>query len=172
MSPTTADNATRRRNEIMKVAHAKFTVRHAQAVACCALIILAGCKRPAAVEPQPSSVAAPPALSEQLTAGEEVYNVNCAQCHYAGEGGANVPPLAGSPALGASAGMFKIILQGQRNESVVNGQKFGGIMPGMAYLTDEEVAAVTAYLRRRFGANAEAIDSAQVAAERKRLGVD
>jgi mono/diheme cytochrome c family protein len=157
----------------MKVAHAKFTVRHAQAVACCALLsLLAGCEKPAAVESQQASAAAPPALAEQLTAGEEVYNVNCAQCHYAGEGGANVPPLTGSPALADSARMFKIILQGQRNESVVQGQKFNGIMPGMAYLADEEIAAVTAYLRQRFGGNAAAIDPAQVAAERKRLGVD
>ena len=155
----------------MKVANAKGLVRHAQATAWIVAIVLAGCERSAPVDAERSSSAAPP-LAEQLTAGAEVYNVNCAQCHYAGEGGANVPPLVASPALGDPTRMFKIMLQGQRNESVVNGQKFGGIMPAMAYLTDDEIAAVTAYLRQRFGGNAEAIDPAQVAAERKRLGVD
>ena len=114
-----------------------------------------------------------PALADQLAAGSEVYQTSCANCHYAGEGGETTPPLTGSAALGSDpAALFKIILRGQRNESVVQGQKLNGIMPGMPYLSDEEIAAVTAYMRQRFGGTAEPIDPANVAAERKKLGVD
>jgi nitrite reductase (NO-forming) len=100
--------------------------------------------------------------------GEQVYEASCAQCHYAGEGGANVPPLAGSPILQSEpAATFKVILQGQRNQSVVNGRKFNGIMPAMSYMSDDEIAAVTAYLRQRFAGKEEAISPASVADARK-----
>lgn len=97
-----------------------------------------------------------------------MYENNCAQCHYAGEGGANVPPLPGSRVLqNEPAATFKVILNGQRNQSVVNGRKFNGIMPGMAYLTDDEIAAVTAYLRQRFADKAEALNPSDVGQARR-----
>ena len=157
----------------MKVGHASWTVRRAQAAAWCSLIALAGCDRPAAVD-TPTRAASEPAVAEQLAAGAEVYQTTCANCHYAGEASPTSPALVGSAALGPDpTSLFKIILQGQRNESVVQGQKLNGIMPAMPYLTDEEIAAVAVYMRQRFGgAAAEAIDPAKVAAERKKLGVD
>jgi mono/diheme cytochrome c family protein len=153
----------------MKVAHASWAVRRAQAAALCALVALASCDRPA-----PVTSAAAPQLDEQLAAGAEVYQTTCANCHYAGEAGPTTPSLAGSPALGADpTPLFKIILQGQRNVSVVQGQKLNGIMPGMPYLSDDEIAAVSVYLRQRFGGgNPEPIDPARVAAERKKLGIN
>jgi mono/diheme cytochrome c family protein len=155
----------------MKVGHARWATHAAQAAAVCATIALASCKRPA-VETSTRSASAP-APAEQLAAGEEVYQTGCANCHYAGEASATTPALVGSAAVGGEPGaLFKIILQGQRNESVVEGRKLNGIMPAMAYLSDEEIAAVTAYVRQRFAGRAEAIDPAQVAAERKKLGVD
>ena len=99
--------------------------------------------------------------------------MGCANCHYAGEASPTTPALVGSAAVrGDPTTLSKIILQGQRNESVVEGRKLNGIMPAMAYLSDEEIAAVTAHVRQRFGGTAEAIDPAKVAAERKKLGVD
>jgi mono/diheme cytochrome c family protein len=136
------------------------------------MIALASCKRPTAVETTTPGASAP-ALAEQLSAGEEVYQTGCANCHYAGEASPTTPALVGAAAVGGDpSALFKIILQGQRNESVVEGRKLNGIMPAMAYLSDEEIAAVTAYVRQRFGGTAEAIDPAHVAAERKKLGVD
>ena len=156
----------------MNVAHASLAIRRAQAVALCALLALTSCKRPATVEPTTPSGSAP-ALAEQLATGAEVYQTGCANCHYAGEASPTTPALAGSAALGEDpTALFKIILQGQRNQSLVEGRKLNGIMPAMAYLSDEEIAAVSAYLRQRFGGTAEAIDPAKVAAERKKLGVD
>ena len=137
------------------------------------MIALTSCDRPASSIETTTPSAFAPALAEQLAAGEEVYQTGCANCHYAGEASPTTPALVGSAAVsGDPSALFKIILQGQRNESVVEGRKLNGIMPGMAYLSDEEIAAVTAYVRQRFGGTSEAIEPAKVAAERKKLGVD
>jgi nitrite reductase (NO-forming) len=113
-----------------------------------------------------SATAAAPA--EQFAAGEKVYEMHCAQCHHAGEGGATAPPLTNSPVLlAAPAATYGVILQGQRNQSVVEGRKFNGIMPAMEYLSDEEVASVTAYLRQRFAEKSETLDPAEVRSFRK-----
>jgi mono/diheme cytochrome c family protein len=158
-----------RRIDVMRIAHARFIIRHAQAVAALfATVLLAACD-PAekASTPVAQSIETPP-LEQQLRAGEKAYEMHCAQCHYAGEGGANVPPLAGSPVLQSEpAATFKVILHGQRGQSVVNGKKFNGIMPAMSYLSDDEIAAVTAYLRQRFADKSEALNSADVAKARR-----
>jgi len=156
----------------MKVGHARWGTRRAQAAALFAMLALVGCERPA---PAPSLVestapsAPAPALAEQLATGAEVYQTGCANCHYAGEASPTTPALAGSAALrGDPTALFKIILQGQRNESVVDGRKLNGIMPAMAYLSDDEIAAVAVYLRQRFGGISEAIEPSKVAAERQK----
>ncbi|MBA2432989.1 MAG: cytochrome c [Chthoniobacterales bacterium] len=118
------------------------------------------------VAPPRSATAAAPA--EQFAAGEKVYEMHCAQCHYAGEGGANAPPLTNSPVvLAAPAATYRVILQGQRNRSIVDGRKLNGIMPAMDYLSDEEIASVTAYLRQRFAGKSETLDPAEVRSFRK-----
>ena len=174
LSAKRADVAAKRGSEFIKVAHASLAIRCAQAAGFCVAVALASCERPVPVETSPMASASAPQVDEQLAAGAEVYQMTCANCHYAGEGGPTTPPLAGSAALGADpTALFKIILQGQRNLSVVEGQKLNGIMPAMPYLSDEEVAAVSVYLRQRFGGGkAEPIDPASVGAERKKLGVD
>jgi mono/diheme cytochrome c family protein len=158
----------------MKLAHASLPIRCAQGAALCVALVLASCDSRKSVETPPVEGVAAPQADEQLALGAEVYQTTCANCHYAGEAGPSTPALAGSAALGAEpSALFKIILQGQRNVSIVNGQKLNGIMPGMAYLSDEEIAAVSMYLRQRFGGGqAEPIAPAAVAAERKKLGVD
>lgn len=147
------------------VAHARWRTCLGQAAAGAALLLLLGCKREAVTQP-PVTPASKPMLAEQLAAGAQVYEMTCAQCHFAGEGGPAAPPLTGSAALARPESVFKIILQGQRGESVVNGRKLNGIMPAMSYLTDEEVAAVTAYLRKQFGGKSEAVPPTDVAQAR------
>ena len=174
MSANRAQIAARRGKRFMKVGHARWATRRAQAAALCAMLALTSCERPA---PAPAKATVPaasaPALAEQLATGAEVYQTGCANCHYAGEASPTTPALVGSAALaGDPTAWFKIILQGQRNESVVDGRKLNGIMPAMAYLSDEEIAAVTAYLRERFGGISAPIEPAKVAAERQKLGVD
>lgn len=91
-------------------------------------------------------------LESQLAAGAELYGQSCAICHYDGAGNPAAPDLKGSPYLqGGPEKLITITLKGQGNVSVVNGKKFNGQMPAMDYLTDEEVAAITAYVLASFG---------------------
>lgn len=90
-------------------------------------------------------------LDSQLAAGAEVYGQSCAICHYDGAGNPAAPDLKGSSYLqGGPEKLIVITLRGQGNVSVVNGRKFNGQMPRMDYLTDDEVAAVTAYVLSTF----------------------
>lgn len=90
--------------------------------------------------------------------GEEVYSMNCAQCHFAGSGSANAPDLVGSPMVaGPPERLVSIILHGQKGKTVVNGQLFRGVMPAQDYLTDAETAAVTRYVRATFAGINEAV---------------
>jgi mono/diheme cytochrome c family protein len=132
------------------------------AVVC--LGVLAGC---APEQASRAEQTAPASLEEQLARGEEIYGQACALCHYGGEATPVAPALHGSPSLaGPAEKVMAIILHGQRGVSEVNGKKFGGIMPAQAYLTDEEVAAVAAYVRKEFGGVAEKIEGGRAAGVR------
>lgn len=107
-------------------------------------------------------------LETQLASGAEIYSQSCTMCHYDGAGNPAAPDLKGSSYLaGEPDPLIKIILEGQNRVSVVNGKKFNGYMPKMDYLTDEEVAAVTAYVRSTMAEQRETISAEQVKALRQ-----
>ena len=102
-------------------------------------------------------------LESQLAAGAELYGQSCAICHYDGAGNPAAPDLKGSSYLkGGPEKLIVITLKGQGNVSVVNGKKFNGQMPKMDYLTDEEVAAITAYVLASFGGEKQVVRSETV----------
>lgn len=106
-------------------------------------------------------------LESQLASGAEMYAQSCAICHYDGAGNSAAPDLKGSPYLeGGPEKLITITLKGQGNVSVVNGKKFNGQMPAMAYLADEEVAAITAYVLAAFGSERELVSPEMVRALR------
>lgn len=115
------------------------------------LLAGAGCspspEKPKVVVPRPA-----PVDMAILSEGERVYNEVCAQCHLAGEGAPGLnPPLIGSPILKGPPGpAIQNVLKGSKGQSVVNGQKFTGIMLPLDYLTDDEVAAVLSYVRQKY----------------------
>ena len=47
--------------------------------------------------------------------------------------------------------MIATILYGNDGPITVNGVQYNGVMPGFAYLTDDEVAAVVTYIFRSWG---------------------
>jgi mono/diheme cytochrome c family protein len=109
-----------------------------------------------------------------LLPGEEVYQAACAQCHYAGEQTPNAPALTDSPLL-KKPGLetARIILTGQANASMVDGELFGGIMPAMSYLSNEEIAAVVRYVRKSYaGIDEESPTVEQVETLRKGARAD
>jgi len=111
----------------------------------------------------------PPAAAELpmealLARGESVYAETCAICHYDGKGSEVVPPLIGAPAVskGDPSDLLRIILRGQQGRLERGGRTFNGIMPPMAYLSDEEIAAVATYIRKIHGNSTETVQPAQV----------
>lgn len=86
--------------------------------------------------------------------GIDVYKKACVACH--GENGQGVPgafpPLAENPYLFKDrAYPALVVLFGLEGPIEVNGQTYSGLMPSFAYLSDEEIAAVVAFIRNNFG---------------------
>lgn len=121
----------------------------------------------AVASPGPEST---PDSDPQIAPGAEVYELNCAVCHYDGSGNPAAPDLAGS-------GFWKnppeklagIILRGQSRVAIVDGRLFGGVMPAMPSLSDEEIAAVAAYVYSTFGDRPVRVDPAMVESVRKEV---
>jgi len=100
-------------------------------------------------------------LGDGIAAGAEIFAEYCIRCHANGTGDELNPPLIGSPALQDETRLARIILHGQAGESVVR-----GIMPAMPEMSDEEIAAVIAYIRSRFADLPSAITPGDIAALR------
>jgi mono/diheme cytochrome c family protein len=89
----------------------------------------------------------------------------CAACHESdGRGGVEAPPLIGSPWLtGPDNRLIRIVLHGVRGPMEVNGKAYDREMPGFGQtLSDEDLASLLSFLRRRFGAPSEPITPAAV----------
>jgi alcohol dehydrogenase (quinone), cytochrome c subunit len=109
----------------------------------------------------------PPTL---MTAGAAIYKERCEKCHgSSGRGGFfSGPPLDGSAVAQANgpASLINIILYGP---AVPEGMKFGGweTMPSYAdILNDEQVAAVSNFVRGSWGNRAAPVGAAQVSKQR------
>jgi len=109
-----------------------------------------------------------PTLADQITLGGQIYAQSCTICHYDGSGNPAAADLKGSAVVaGEPSQVISIILHGQSGVSMVNGRKLNGQMPKMSYFSDEEIAAVTAYVRATFADKQEAVDPALVKSLRK-----
>jgi len=110
-------------------------------------------------------------LAQSIKRGKEVYTGYCMSCHMSqGEGlQAVYPPLAKSDyLLKDPKRVIGIILDGQRGEITVNGQKYNVEMPAQNYLTDEQIADVINYSTNNWGNKSKVvITPAQVKAGRK-----
>ncbi len=106
---------------------------------------------------------------EVLEAGAKLYNTYCVACHQSnGRGdGARFPPVASTRWVsGNKTRLIDIVLHGLQGEIEVEGRKYNGVMPGNAFLGDEEVAQLLTYLRQNFGNHANAVTADEVAAVR------
>ncbi|MFK7889579.1 MAG: c-type cytochrome [Granulosicoccus sp.] len=106
--------------------------------------------------------------------GATVYAGNCVACHQGtglGISGA-FPPLDGAEwVTGAPELLAQILLHGVQGEMQVLGTVYNGVMPSMAHLSDEELAAVSTHIRSSWSNNASAIDSDFIAEQRTRFDV-
>ena len=88
-------------------------------------------------------------LDQYIVEGRDLYLQNCSNCHQKdGKGlGRLYPPLNQSDYMVDNVdNVICLIKNGISGEIVVNGQKYGQPMPGIAELTPLEIAEITTYV--------------------------
>ena len=119
----------------------------------------------------------PPPVIPPLTADEQVrfekgaalFQASCAACHQLTGLGMDglAPPLSESEWVnGPAERMVRIILHGARGPFSVRGRSWELEMPGLATLDDEQIAAISTYVRREWDNIGSPITAAQVQAIR------
>ena len=101
-------------------------------------------------------------LKASAKRGKTIYETSCITCHMAeGKGLEGVyPPLIKSNMADKNR-LIKVIVQGMRGPSKVNGVDYNGEMVGIV-LTNEQAADVANYVRNSWGNKAPAILPSQV----------
>lgn len=111
--------------------------------------------------------------SGPIVAGEEAYNTHCAVCHQVDGTGlpGAFPPLAGADyLLEDPERAIDIVLHGMSGPVRVSGELYNAVMPPMAYLSDEDVAAAVTYALNAWGNEGGEVTPDQVAARRSEGG--
>lgn len=106
---------------------------------------------------------------ERTASGEKLYAAHCAACHQAnGQGLAGAfPPLTGSRYLAEGAGpAISVVLNGLSGPITVNGSNYNAAMPGLSYLSDEEIAKILTFVMNSWGNPGGEVNPAEVAATR------
>lgn len=112
----------------------------------------------AVLSPMLTALAAPAEID-----APSLYEQSCAMCHFDGRESEAAPALVGSKMVANDrAALIRVILHGSRDQS-----KPGAIMPPTQGLTDEEIAAITTYVRQRYGTAKDVVTAAEVAEQRK-----
>jgi mono/diheme cytochrome c family protein len=109
--------------------------------------------------------------------GAQLFTKHCASCHGAqGEGvqlqgSVALPALAGNRAISmpTTANLVRIILAGGYAPSTAGNPRPFGMPPFVHVLNDEDIAAVTTYIRGSWGNQADAVSAADVVRHRKGL---
>jgi mono/diheme cytochrome c family protein len=99
------------------------------------------------------------AAQQLFESGKTAYALSCAPCHQgSGEGLVGLAPaLVGSPWLQASDEIVaRIVLHGKENRTR------GMIMPPWKHLDNQQLASILTYVRREFGNQPAAVESATV----------
>lgn len=121
---------------------------------------------------QATAVTLKPTDSE-IKAGETIYTQYCAQCHVAsGRGGLfSGPRLAGSAVVQAPdpASLINIILYGPDPPAALQGAEphWETMDPYKEILSDEQVAAVSNFVRNSWGNRGDSVTSGEVARQRE-----
>ncbi len=120
-----------------------------------------------AIQTIPSDTKAAPVATnkaERITAGQLVYDRNCAACHMPTGTGvpAAFPPLAKSDFLNADVDRaIGVVLHGLQGEVTVNGNKFNSVMPTLG-LNDENTANVLTYVYSQWDNSGKEVTPNQV----------
>jgi mono/diheme cytochrome c family protein len=108
----------------------------------------------------------------ESTSGEEIYLQICQGCHMpdgrGASGAGHYPALAGDRALLSAQYMALTLIEGRRNMPAFGGKSQEGLNYIVPTLDDEQIAAVTNYVRTHFGNRFQGtISAAEVKALRR-----
>jgi mono/diheme cytochrome c family protein len=110
------------------------------------------------------------AVAEQTKLGGTIYKARCEKCHMSsGRGGfLTGPPLASSAIVQADdpTSLINIILYGQGTPNTLSSNTWETMQPYADALSDDEVAAVSNYVRASWKNRAPAVKSREVARQR------
>ena len=112
-----------------------------------------------------------PVPKKVLENGKKVYDTYCLPCHQ--QDGSGVPNM--TPGLvkttwvtGDKKRLVELIIKGMKGVEV-DGETYDNVMAAHDYLTDQEIADVTTYIRNSFGNKASLIAPAEVKAIRAKI---
>jgi len=110
-------------------------------------------------------------LSSSVDDGEQIYNTRCVSCHQMNGQGVpgTFPPLNDTDWVNGDKGrLIRLLLSGLSGSIEVKGQTYSGTMPPWGgALDDEEMAAITTYIRTNFGNDAPPVTAEEVAKVRE-----
>jgi mono/diheme cytochrome c family protein len=110
-------------------------------------------------------------LSSSVDDGEQIYNTRCVSCHQMNGQGVpgTFPPLNETEWVNGDKGrLIRLLLNGLSGSIEVKGQTYSGVMPPWGgALDDEEMAAITTYIRSNFGNDATPVTPEEVAKVRE-----
>jgi mono/diheme cytochrome c family protein len=117
------------------------------------------------------------AQAQRQARGAQLFAQHCATCHGAQgqgmqvEGRVALPALAGNRAITmpSSANLVRMILAGGFAPSTLGNPRPYGMPPFVHVLPDEDIAAVTSYIRNAWGNQASGVTAAEVVRQRKGL---
>lgn len=123
-------------------------------------------------EPPPKSAVRPLKPKEQalFTRGRQIFLTSCFACHGAEGQGAKLlaPPLAGSDWVnGSPERLARVLFHGLTGPITVSGKHYTApnvqpVMPPLATLGNDEIAAVLTYIRRAWGNTADPITPSDI----------
>lgn len=97
--------------------------------------------------------------------GGDIYLAHCATCHQGQGGGVpgTFPPLTNSDWVSGDKGrLIAMVLHGLEGPIEINGDLYDELMPGFAFLDDEDIAALLTFIRSSFGNNAAPVHESEV----------
>lgn len=97
--------------------------------------------------------------------GAEIYTQFCSSCHQAQGGGVpgEFPPLTNSAWIGDDkTRLIRAVLHGMHGPIEIDGQRYDEVMPGHAFLSDKDLAALLTFVRNSFGNSGDPVHESEV----------